>query len=228
MARAWADALVAAAGADAVRVVVLAGEGRAFCAGGDLRAFREAPDREAYLREISTEMARGLLEIRDMDKPVIAAVQGAAVGVGLSMVLGCDLRLAAEDARLGMAYINVALTPGGGATWTLPRLVGATRALEMLLLGEPMTAGRALEAGLVTRVVPDGRLREEAQAVAERLARGPRGALARVKHLVWAALDNPLEAQLPREVDSIAEMAASAEFDEGSLAFLEKRPPRFG
>jgi 2-(1,2-epoxy-1,2-dihydrophenyl)acetyl-CoA isomerase len=143
------------------------------------------------------------------------------------MVLGCDLRLVSEGARLGMAFVNVALTPGGGGTWTLPRLVGPTRALEMLLLGEPLTAGQALEAGLVTRVVPDARLREEAQAVAGRLAGGPREAMARMKQLVWAALDNPLEAQLPLEIASISEMAEGADFEEGSRAFLEKRPARF-
>jgi 2-(1,2-epoxy-1,2-dihydrophenyl)acetyl-CoA isomerase len=226
--RQWADARAAAAREPAVRAVVLAGEGRAFCSGGDLRAFREAPDRHAYLRDVADTIGSGVLEIKSMDKPVIAAVHGHASGVGLTLVLSCDLKLAATGTSLGMSYVNVGLSPGGGGSWMLPRMVGSTRAWEMLLLGEPVTAERALRMGLVTKVVPHEHLREEAQALGERMARGPREAIARIKRLLWASLASGFEDQLQREEAAIADAAAGPEFEEGSRAFLEKRAPRFG
>ena len=226
-ATAWADALAEAARDKSVRAVVLAGEGRAFCSGGDLRAFREAPDRHTYLRDVADTIGSGVLEIKSMDKPVIAAVHGHAMGVGLTLLLPCDLKLAATGTRMGMSYINVGLSPGGGGSWMLPRMVGTTRAWEMLLLGEPLTAERALRLGLVTQVVPHEHLREEAQAIGERLARGPREAIARIKRLLWASMESSLEDHLRKEEAAIADAAAGAEFEEGSRAFLEKRAPTF-
>ena len=226
-ATAWTDSLAEAAREATVRAVVLAGEGRAFCSGGDLKAFREAPDRHAYLRDVADTIGSGVLEIKSMDKPVIAAVHGHAMGVGLTLFLPCDLKLAATGTRMGMSYVNVGLSPGGGGSWMLPRMVGTTRAWEMLLLGEPLTAERALQLGLVTQVVPHEHLREEAQALGERLARGPREAIARIKRLLWASLESSFEDHLPKEEAAIADAASGAEFEEGSRAFLEKRAPRF-
>jgi len=226
-ATAWAEAIAEAAREGSVRAVVLAGEGRAFCSGGDLRAFREAPDRHTYLRDVADTIGSGVLEIKSMDKPVIAAVHGHAMGVGLSLLLPCDLKLAASGTRMGMSYVNVGLSPGGGGSWMLPRMVGTTRAWEMLLLGEPLTAERALRLGLVTQVVPHEHLREEAQAIGERLARGPREAIARIKRLLWTSLESSLEDHLRKEEATIAAAAAGAEFEEGSRAFLERRAPRF-
>jgi len=226
-AESWTAALGAAARAAPVRAVVLAGEGRAFCSGGDLRAFREAPDRHAYLRDVADTIGSGVLEIKSMDKPVIAAVHGHAMGVGLTLLLACDLKLAATGTRMGMSYVKVGLSPGGGGSWMLPRMVGTTRAWEMLLLGEPLTAERALRLGLVTQVVPHEHLREEAQALGERMARGPREAIARIKRLLWDSLEASFEDHLSKEEASIADAAAGAEFEEGSRAFLEKRAPRF-
>jgi 2-(1,2-epoxy-1,2-dihydrophenyl)acetyl-CoA isomerase len=226
-ATAWADAIAEAARDKSVRAVVLAGEGRAFCSGGDLSAFREAHDRHAYLRDIADTIGSGVLEIKSMDKPVIAAVHGHAMGVGLTVVLPCDFRLATSGTRMGMSYVNVGLSSGGGASWMLPRMVGTTRAWEMLMLGEPVTADRALRLGLVTKVVPYEHLREEAQALGERLAHGPREAIARIKRLLWASMGSSFEDHLQREEAAIADAAAGVEFEEGSRAFIEKRAPKY-
>jgi 2-(1,2-epoxy-1,2-dihydrophenyl)acetyl-CoA isomerase len=162
-----------------------------------------------------------------MPKPVVAAVQGAAAGFGLSLVLAADLALAAEDAVFTSGYIHLGTSPDGGMTATLSRVVGLKRAAELMLLGDRFDAHRALELGLVNRVVPAGALAAEAAALAERLAAGPTHAYGRTKALLQATLGDAFDAQLRRETESFAACAATADFAEGVRAFLEKRRPVF-
>ena len=219
--------MIGAAEDPSVRVVVLAGEGSSFSAGGDLKAFRKAQDRSAYLSAVATAIGEGVHAIYTMPKPVIAAVHGNAMGVGFSMFLAADYKMAAEATRMAMSYVNVGLTPGGGGTWMLSLLVGHSRAMEMLLLGDPINAERALELGIVNRVVSAPGLRDVTQTMAERFASGPPNAMARTKQLMWSAYAEPLGPHLAREAEEIGRAAATAEFEEGSLAFFERRQARF-
>jgi 2-(1,2-epoxy-1,2-dihydrophenyl)acetyl-CoA isomerase len=162
-----------------------------------------------------------------MPKPVVAAVQGAAAGVGLSFVLAADLALAAEDAVFTSGYIHLGTSPDGGMTATLPHIVGLKHAAELMLLGDRFDAQRALALGLVNRVVPADKLAGEAAALAARLAAGPTHAYGRSKALLQATLGDGFDAQLRRETEAFAACAATEDFAEGVRAFLEKRRPVF-
>jgi 2-(1,2-epoxy-1,2-dihydrophenyl)acetyl-CoA isomerase len=163
-----------------------------------------------------------------MDKPVIAAVHGAVAGYGLSLMLACDFAIAADDAYFTLAYRHIGLSPDGGATWSLPRLVGLRQASEIALLGERFDAARALELGLVNRVVTREALAGEVRAFAGRFLTASRGAIARTKALLGAAFERSLFEQLDAEQASFAAGAAEPDFAEGLAAFVEKRPPNFG
>jgi 2-(1,2-epoxy-1,2-dihydrophenyl)acetyl-CoA isomerase len=228
---------LAAAAAEAAedttaRVVLLRGAGSHFCAGGDINMFGElisleSDGRERALREIVGTLHPLLIALRHMPKPVVAAVQGAAAGFGLSLVLAADLALAAEDAVFASGYVHLGTSPDGGMTMTLPRTVGLKRAAELMLLGDRFDARRALQLGIVNRIVPPVALEAETMALAARLAEGPTHAYGRTKALLDASVGQMLNAQLQRETESFAECAASEEFVEGVRAFLEKRRPRF-
>jgi 2-(1,2-epoxy-1,2-dihydrophenyl)acetyl-CoA isomerase len=168
-----------------------------------------------------------LIRLRHMPKPVVVAVQGAAAGFGLSLVLAADLALAAEDAVFTSGYIHLGTSPDGGLTAMLVRSVGLKQAAELMLLGDRFDARRALELGLVNRLVPPAILEAEAMALATRLANGPAHALARTKALLQATIGDAFDAQLRREAESFAACAATEEFVEGVRAFLAKRSPVF-
>lgn len=230
------DGLAAAAAtvaADAgVRAVLLRGEGAAFCAGGDIRMFGAlsglpAAERGEALRALVRSLDPLLVRLRQMPKPVVAAVQGAAAGFGLSLVLAADLAIAAEDAVFASGYVNLAASPDGGMTLTLPRTVGLKRAAELVFLGERFDAGRAAELGIVNRVVPTAELLGAARALTRRLAAGPARALAAGKALLQESVGLLLDRQLAREAESFAVCAMSEDFVEGVRAFLEKRSPHF-
>lgn len=213
----------------AVKAVIISGKGRAFCAGGDLRwASAREGGPAAGLHELAGLFHRSILEIRRMPKPVIAAVNGVAAGAGFSLALACDFRVMAESAVLKQAYTSAGLSIDGGGTFLLPRLVGLARALEIAAFDPVIDARRALEWGLVTRVVPDGRLLEEAMAMALDLLARSLSSFASSKRLLGEAYDRPLEAQLDRERAGIAECAALPDGKEGVRAFLSKRKPVFG
>jgi enoyl-CoA hydratase len=165
--------------------------------------------------------------LADLPKPVIAAVHGTCVGGGLELAMACDLRLAAASARFGQPEVNLGVVSGWGGTQRLPRLVGATRALEMLMLGEPITAAEALACGLVSRVVPDDRLRDEALALGRRLAAKAPVALGAVKACVHRGLGRPLAEGLGEEARGYVAAYLTDDAREGIRAFLDKRPPRF-
>ena len=226
-------AAVAEAAEDgAARVVVLQGAGSHFCAGGDIGMFAElirlAPaERQRALYAIVDTLHPLLTRMRRMPKPVLAAVQGAAAGFGLSLVLAADLAIAAEDAVFTSGYIHLGTSPDGAMTATLARAVGLKHAAELMLLGDRFDARRALELGLVNRLVPAPALAAEAAALAARLAAGPTFAYGRTKALIQATLGDAFDAQLRRETESFAACAATEDFAEGVRAFREKRRPVF-
>jgi 2-(1,2-epoxy-1,2-dihydrophenyl)acetyl-CoA isomerase len=211
-----------------VRAVLITGAGRAFSSGADLREQRaaegEAPDLSARLREIYHPI---LLGIRELPKPVIAAVNGPAAGIGCSLALACDLVLAAESSFFLLAFVNVGLVPDGGSTAIVPARIGAARATEMALLGERVAAETALEWGLVNRVVADAELEGAAAELLARLASGPTRAYANAKRLLNRTLYPGFAEQLDAEAEAQREQGQTADFIEGVLAFAEKRPPRF-
>lgn len=217
---------------DAVRAILISGAGEHFMAGGDLKWFRSqlalAPqERQPLFERTISDVHQTTLQLRRCGKPVVAAVRGAVAGFGLSLMLAADLALAAEDAYFTLAYCNIALSPDGGATWSLPRTVGAKRAAEIALLGDRFDARQALEWGLVNRLVAVGELAVQAEKLAARLARGPAEALASTKRLLNDSLGCTLADQLHAEQRAFAACGVNADFGEGLAAFFEKRRPNF-
>jgi 2-(1,2-epoxy-1,2-dihydrophenyl)acetyl-CoA isomerase len=225
-------AVTAAAEDDGVRAVVLTGAGRAFSAGAELRDLsgreERTPDGHPDVRRVLTERYHPIITtIRTMPKPVLAAVNGPAVGIGLSLALASDLVVAAESAYLLLAFVNIGLVPDGGSSLFVPTRVGFARATEMAMLGERIPAAQALEWGLVNRVVPDAAFADEVTALRERLAAGPTRSYAGTKRQLNAWLYARMEEQLELEADLQQEMAGSPDFYEGVAAFVEKRPTAF-
>jgi len=211
----------------AVRAVVLTGAGKNFCFGGDLRAaMSKAGHADAYLQELTTYLHGAISHFVRMDAPVIAAVNGTAAGAGMGLVLMADLAISAAGAKFNMAYTAVGLTPDGGTSFLLPRVVGARRAMEMTLLNRVLSAQEALEWGLVNQVVPDAEVLDRSMELAERLAAGATRAFGRTKRLIAESL-GPLERQMVLESETIVAQAGSNEGLEGVTAFLEKRRPDF-
>ena len=209
-----------------VGAIVLTGAGRAFCAGQDLRE-RLEPGAPPLDEELTLRYNPIVRALRNVPQPVIAAVNGVAAGAGASLAFACDLRIAAESASFVLAFGRIGLVPDSGATWTLPRLVGAARAAEIALLGEAVGAAEALQIGLVSRVVPDAGLGAEAASIAGRIAAQALGATAATKHLLASAFDRDLETALVAEAAAQAAAGAHPDHEEGLAAFAEKRSPRF-
>jgi 2-(1,2-epoxy-1,2-dihydrophenyl)acetyl-CoA isomerase len=212
----------------AVRCVLLTGAGRGFCAGADLAAgLLLGAERSVAVRErLQRLYAPIILGIRELEKPVVAAVNGVAAGAGMSLALACDLRVCAESASFIQAFVRIGLVPDAGSTFFLPRLVGMARAAEMAMLGDAVSAEEALRMGLVNRVVPDGVLLGEAVGLAERLARGPRS-VGLAKRALNLALGSDLRGQLAHEEDLQALAIATDDAVEGVTAFVEKRAAEF-
>jgi len=224
------EALLKDAGQDSVRSVLITGAGRGFSSGADLKemleqgAAGEIPDVGEMLRTRYHPIIKG---IRELPKPVVAAVNGPAVGIGCSLALACDLIWAAESAVFGLAFVNIGLVPDGGSTFLVPVAAGKARALEMALLGEPIPAARALEWGLINRVVPDDKLLEEARDLARKLAQGPTRSYANSKRALNNSFLKIMDEQLDLEADMQGQMVKTADFIEGVSAFVEKRDARF-
>lgn len=195
---AWRDALVSARTDDAVKVVVVTGKGKAFCSGGDVVEMADRLDQEPARRkaELFERIQRIALALEDLDKPVIAALNGVATGAGLDLALACDLRIAARSARFAETYVNVGLVPGAGGTHFLPRLVGTAKALEMFWTGDFVDAEEALRIGLVNRVVDDEALEEEVQKLALRIAKAPAQSVRMIKRAVLGGMRNDLRTNL--------------------------------
>jgi len=215
---------------DSVRAVIVTGAGRGFSSGADLKAgFEPAeddgmPDIRKELHEIYHPVIAG---IRRLPKPVVAAVNGPAVGIGCSLALSCDLVMAAESAFLGLAFVNIGLMPDGGSTAFVPPAVGKARAFQMALLGERVSAQQALEWGLVNWVHPDDALMDEANTLVEGLAAGPTRSYASSKRALNQFIYGDLDAQLDLEAELQHALGRSEDFLEGAAAFVEKREPEF-
>lgn len=211
-----------------IRAVVLAGSGNAFCVGGDLKDFAEqGEDLPRHLKELTAYLHGAISRMTRMDPPVVAAVHGAAAGGGFSLAISCDLVLATESSRFAMAYSKAGLTPDGSSTYHLPRLVGLRRTMELAVTGRELSAREAFEWGIITRVVPDEDLMEEAAALADRLAAGPTKALGTSKRLLHGGWTETLETQMEHETRAIADISRTADAREGISAFLEKRAASF-
>ena len=212
----------------AVRAVVLAGAGRMFCGGGDLKTFAgKGADLPHYLKQVTTYLHAAVSRLTRMNAPVIAAVQGSAAGAGMSLACAADLVLAADGAKFTMAYTRAGLTPDGSSTYFLSRIVGLRRALELTLTNRVLTAAEALALGIVTRVVPEAQLLDEARAMAAAFAAGPTQAFGMSKRLLHAGWTGTLETQMELETRAIADVARGRDAREGIAAFVEKRPPKF-
>jgi 2-(1,2-epoxy-1,2-dihydrophenyl)acetyl-CoA isomerase len=219
-----AAALKEARGSD-VRAVVITGAGRGFCVGQDLAEFRQAPgDIGPRLRETYHP---NVLAIRALDKPVIAAVNGATAGAGMSFACACDLRIAADSASFVPAFINIGLVPDSGGSYFVTRILGPARAFEWLASGRKLTAAEAHAWGLVSEVVEADGLAARAAEVAAQFAALPTRGIGMTKRLIAHALNATLEQQLEREAELQTAATRTEDFKEGVAAFLEKRPPQF-
>lgn len=225
------ELLVAATGlADdpTVRAVLLTGAGARFCGGGDVKGFATlGAGLGHHIREITVPLHAAISQLVRLDAPVICAVQGSAAGAGMGLVLAADLVVAAESAKFVMAYTGIGLTPDGGSSYFLPRLVGVKRALELAITNRALSAAEALDWGIVTRVVPDDELAATADALATQLAAGPTLAYGGVKRLVHGSLEHTLDQHLAAESEEMASAGRSADGVEGVAAFVEKRAPDF-
>lgn len=226
---AWADALAECRANDAVAVVIVTGAGKAFCSGGDIGEMRKRGDRTPLERkaELEGHVHKIPLALEALDKPVIAAVNGAATGAGLDLALMADLRIAAESARLGETYVKVGLVPGAGGAWFLPRLVGTAKALELFWTGDIIDAREAERIGLVNKVVPDAELMSVTHALAKRIANGPPLSVRFIKRAVKEGLRSDLRSALDLISSHYAVVATSADHREAVAAYLEKRKPVF-
>lgn len=226
--RSFAESLVALAADERVRGIVILGEGKAFSAGGDLRYALASPQNPpAVFHQLAGLFHQAVLEIRRMPKPVIAAVNGAAAGGGFSLALACDFRVMSESATLKQAYTSSGLCLDGGGTFTLPRLVGLARALEIVAFDQPISAAQALSWGLATRVVQDGKAVEEAMNMARELAGRSMHSFGWAKRLLTDSFNTGFESILERERRGLEVCADHADGREGLRAFAEKRKPRF-
>jgi 2-(1,2-epoxy-1,2-dihydrophenyl)acetyl-CoA isomerase len=223
-----ANKLVGIAMDDTTLAVVITGEGKAFCAGGDLRwALAYPGGRPAAFHELAARFHQAILEIRRMRKPVIAAINGIAAGGGFSLALACDFRVMAKSASFKQAYTSAGLCIDGGGTFTLPRIVGVARAMEIIGFDRPISSEQALAWGLVTKVVDDGRAVEEAMNMARELLKGSVHSFGWCKELITDSFTTPFEMQLERERSALSTCSAHRDGKEGLTAFDEKRKPQF-
>ena len=229
MRRDLAEILEHAGGDRAVRVVVITGAGRAFCAGGDIAYTADLIERgqaDEFARLLGAAR-RVVTAIRGMTKPVLASINGAAAGAGLNLALACDLRVAAESATFSQSFVKIGFHPDWGGTFFLPRIVPPNIACEMFFLGDSLDAREALRLGLLNRVVPDAELEAETYKLAERLRDAPPVSVAAAKHAVYMSDHEGLDRMLQYEVEAQMRCFESQDGHEGMRAFLEKREPHF-
>jgi 2-(1,2-epoxy-1,2-dihydrophenyl)acetyl-CoA isomerase len=222
---AWVDALQRCRTDDAVKVVVVTGAGAAFCSGGDIVEMGERLEHTPEQRkaELFQRIERIPLALEDLDKPVIAAVNGVATGAGMDLALMCDIRYAAQSARFAETYVKVGLVPGAGGAHFLPRLVGTAKALELFFTGEFVDAQEALRIGIVNRVFPDAALMDEVDKIARRIAQAPALTLRMTKRAIYQGLRNDLRTNLDMISSHYAVITATAEHKALVRSFIEKK-----
>lgn len=221
------DACRRAAADPAVRAVLVTAEGKNFCVGGDINSFADEADPGGFIERLARLLHEGLRELAEMDAPVIVAVRGAAAGAGLSLVAGADIVIAGEGASFTTAYTGIGLTSDGGATWTLPRVIGLRRTQEMAYLNRRVAAAEAAEWGLVTRVVPDEAVETEALAVATRIAQGPTRAFGSIKRLFAQSYGSSLADQFDAEATAIGAALRTQDAQGAVRAFVNREKPVF-
>ena len=223
-----AEALSFAAADPTIEGVIITGSGKAFCAGGDLKWIsQQAEEAGSVLYMLAPQFHLSITEIRRMEKPVVAAINGIAAGGGFSLALACDFRVMGKSATLRQAYTSSGLSIDGGGSFALPRIVGLARAMEIMAFDEPISAEQALAWGLVTRLVPDADVLPEALAILNSLTKGAQHSFAWSKKLMMNSFNNTLETQLEWERQGISECAAHPDGQDGIKAFVEKRKPSF-
>ncbi|MGW5310091.1 enoyl-CoA hydratase-related protein [Nocardia thailandica] len=215
------------AAGDEVGAVLLTGSGANFCAGGNVRDFAAAEDRSAYLAELAGELHEFVRALEAVELPVVAAVQGWAAGAGMSLVCAADIAIGGPSTKLRPAYPGIGLSPDGGMSWSLPRIVGKSRAAEILLTDAVIDAEEAVRLGILSRLVADADVLAEATTVARSFVAGPRSTYAAMKRLLAVSSTSTLDAQLDRERDGIAAAAGTPAGREGVNAFIEKRKPDY-
>ena len=224
----WNGYLKEAKEDDSVRVIVVTGSGNTFCSGGDIRDMAEGKLRSWDMKNFLWEgVHRIVLTMEDLDKPVIAAINGAAMGAGMDMAIMCDLRVSSERAKFAESYISMGLIPGDGGAYFLPRLVGVAKALELLLTGDVLTAQDALSLGIVNKVVPHESLMEETMNLAGKIAAKPPLAVRMMKRAVYQAQTSTLRAHLDYISSQLSLLSETEDHREAAVAFLEKRKPVF-
>jgi 2-(1,2-epoxy-1,2-dihydrophenyl)acetyl-CoA isomerase len=212
----------------ALRAMMLTGSGKAFCSGGDVKEFVAAGDRiPEFAERLTVDLHAFISKLVRMGKPVVAAVNGPAAGAGFSLAMACDLVVASSEALFTMAYTGIGASPDGSSTFTVPRLVGLRRALELAITNRALGAEEALNWGLVNRVFPAASFEADALAFVRALAAGPTFAYGKVKELLYHSLSEHLESQMELESRAIVAAARTADFREGTRAFVEKRKAKF-
>jgi enoyl-CoA hydratase/carnithine racemase len=221
------EALEGAQREKSLRCVVLTGRGGSFCSGLDLKAAASRgglSDLEGHMRKYFHGMIRA---VRAVEKPVVALVDGAAVGYGADLAFACDVRIGTERSRFGEVFVKRGLMPDGGGTWTLPRLVGVGKALELMFTGEIIDADEALRLGILNKILPSAEAEAQVRSFAQRLAAGPPLVMSWIKRAVYAAQSSDLDAALENEVKGQMQLLRSKDFFEGMAAFFQKRDPSF-
>lgn len=210
------------------RSIIIIGNGKAFCAGGDLMAFKKEKNLEEFIVKLATLFHGAIKKLKNLDAPSVAAINGPCFGVGLSLACACDIRICSEDARFGVAFTSVGLSPDSSLTFHLPKIVGLPLANEMALLNRILNAEDAKICNLVTQVISaEKSLLDEAKSIAIKLSNGPTKALGSTKRLFTQSFSNNLEEQLNKEILNAKFNAAMDDFREGINSFLEKRKPSF-
>ncbi len=228
MAKDLMHAVAACSEDPAIRALIILGAGKVFCTGGDVKAFAAAgTDLPLVLKELTTYLHAAVSRLVRLGVPVVAAVQGAVAGAGMSLMLASDFAIAGESTRFTMAYTRVGLTPDGALTFHLSRLVGLRRAIELTMTNRVLTADEALAWHLVTEVVPDSDVLSRAELLVSQLAAGPTRAFAEAKRLFYSGWTEALETQMENETQAISRMAHTADAREGITAFIEKRAASF-